>query len=60
MEVGGDLACNLLWPCSLIETLGRDVSGIHRSQKVYLAERQDVRKSDFYSESLSVECLCCY
>ena len=53
------MACNLLWPCSLIETLDR-FSGIHRSQKVYLAEQQGVRKSDFYSESLSVECLCCY
>ena len=59
MEVG-DLACNLLWPCSLIETSADRVSEIHRSQKVYLAERQGVRKSDFYSESLSVECLCCY
>ena len=37
-----------------------ELSGIHRSRKVYSAEPQGVRKLDFYSESLSVECLCCY
>ena len=37
-----------------------ELSGIHRLPKVNSAEPQGVRKSNFYSESLSVECLCCY
>ena len=34
------LACNLLWPCSLIETSDTELSGIHWSRKVsYLKSR---------------------
>ena len=41
------LACNLLWPCSLIETSDTELSGIHWSRKVsYLKmERHDVARA---------------
>ena len=48
------LFCNLLWPYFIALKLQIELGGIHRSQKVYSAKRQGVRKADFYSESVCV------
>ena len=52
------LACNLLWPCSLIETSDRLIKVGFTDREKFTQRVTRRQKIEIVSESISVECLC--